>query len=191
MAVGLACCQPSPTDCASADANLPLARPSLPCSPAGTFRDADGGDGTECAKCAPGSWSASGAGACTDCPVGFFAPNEGTPDKAGAQGCTACPAGSATNVTGSQECNTCEPGTYQPATGQATCIDAGAGYFTIATGDNGAIDKTACPKGTYKAADAKDNKCQRWVGRQCWWEWSAASRLPACAAPPACRRALL
>jgi hypothetical protein len=122
--------------------------------PAGTYREADGGDGTECTKCSPGSWSAVGAGECTLCLPGYAAPEEGSTS------CSACPAGSFSPIAGSHECDVCEPGSFSNTTAASSCYKCLPGYITIANGDAGATFCTACGKGTFRAGNATDNKCQ-------------------------------
>ncbi|PRW33060.1 hypothetical protein C2E21_7981 [Chlorella sorokiniana] len=130
--------------------------PGAPCisCPAGTYREADGGDGTECTKCSPGAWSAAGAGECTLCLPGSAAPEEGSTS------CSACPAGSFSPIAGSHECDVCEPGSFSNTTAASSCYKCLPGYITISSGDAGATFCTACGKGTFRAGNATDNKCQ-------------------------------
>ena len=59
--------------------------------------------------------------------------------------------------------DTCEPGFFSASSGQTTCTACPAGQITVASGENGATGCTGCSRGTWRAANATDNKCQRWV----------------------------
>ena len=67
------------------------------------------------------------------------------------------PRGSFANTTGSHECDTCEPGWFAANSGSATCP---AGQITVASADAGATECRNCPRGTFRPANATDNKCQ-------------------------------
>ena len=72
------------------------------------------------------------------------------------------PRGTFSAVAGGQECNACEPGFISNTTGATNCTACGAGRYTLATqGDVGPTMCVQCPRGTYKTANATDNKCQR------------------------------
>jgi len=71
------------------------------------------------------------------------------------------PAGSFTPVAGSHECDVCEPGSFSNTTASSSCYKCLPGFITVGNGDAGATECTACGKGTFRAANATDNKCQR------------------------------
>lgn len=71
------------------------------------------------------------------------------------------PAGSFSPIAGSHECDVCEPGSFSNTTASSSCYKCLPGYITIANGDAGATECTACGRGTFRAANATDNKCQR------------------------------
>lgn len=73
------------------------------------------------------------------------------------------PRGTFSAVEGGQECNGCEPGSISNTTGATNCTACGAGRYTLASqGDTGPTVCVQCPRGTFKPANATDNKCQRW-----------------------------
>lgn len=69
-------------------------------------------------------------------------------------------AGEYASETGSQVCNVCPPGNYTDAPAQAICKFCGAGKYTINLNGKGASSCSECAKGTWKPAEAMDNKCR-------------------------------
>lgn len=61
---------------------------------------------------------------------------------------------------GSHTCNVCPPGSFSPAPGAASCTACPAGAVSLAPAGKGAVKCQACPKGTWRPANATDNRCR-------------------------------
>ena len=112
---------------------------------------------TECTACSSGSYSAAGAGLCTQCEPGLFQPELGQSfchtcreghhcplgssvetqceigffSAAGAKLCTQCEAGSYADSKGMSACVPCAAGSYQDETAGASCKDSPAGMCCL------------------------------------------------------------
>ena len=105
--------------------------------------------GTTCVRlaCADGSYSVTGYGPCSSCPVGYSTFAQATIGASaaacnlcaagyfgdvavsGSSGCTVCPAGKATYFSGATQCDICWEGTYAPE-GSSQCILCDAGKYS-------------------------------------------------------------
>ena len=144
-----------------------------------------------CTVCAAGTFAASGASACTNCPVNHFQPLPAsascTPCPVGqyqpglnGTACFACPVGTYLANTQATQCTACSPGTYQNTTGATSCRAC-----------------RLCPTGSYRSqgcynatVDATCAPCTACPGglvlRACTGQANAVcGRLANCSAPPA------
>ena len=126
---------------------------------------------TQCALCAPGSWSDAGAFNCTPCGAGMLSP---APGATAASACVPCGAGSWSAQPEAAACTPCGRGAFSPALGAifaaacmpcaagswsdaeeaAACAPCSAGTSSPAEGATSATTCLPCPEGTWSTAGA-------------------------------------
>lgn len=102
-------------------------------------------------SCNAGSYSGSGAAACTPCALGQ------AQSSSGQTTCVACDAGRFANTTGRSACALCSPGRATGALGQVACPLCAAGTFSNSTE---ATECKLCRAGRYAAAPGS-TRCSR------------------------------
>ena len=86
------------------------------------------------ALCAPGTYSATGSGPCTEAPPGTYV------DTPGATSATNCPVGTYNPNSGQTGCTPAPLDTYVDTTGATAVTDCPSGAYTAATGSTSAAD---------------------------------------------------
>ena len=101
--------------------------------------------GDHCTPCSPGTYSSNAASAsCTPCSPGYFSAFPGNP-------CEPCPLGQFAPVNGSTNCQLCNHGYYSSTLGSASCTPCPAGTSQISIGSTSC---SQCPPGTFSSSEA-------------------------------------
>ena len=119
----------------------------IPCQP-GHYQPAAGS--TECHECPAGSVC---PGLTRTVPGALC--NEGTWSASAAATCTDCPAGTAINEKGAAVCTRCAAGTAQPDEGRTTCAPCGAGQEASDARD----ECVPCKRGTFSVSGLECLPC--------------------------------